>query len=48
LEKRWNFGKTKWLAFVAELLNATLNTEIVQGQEIGPLTIPSIGLEGGL
>lgn len=46
LEKRWNLSKTVWLAFVAEVLNATLTTEVLQGQTIGPVTIPSVGLEG--
>jgi TonB family protein len=46
LEKRWNLTKTAWLAFVAEVLNTTLHTEVLQGQTIGPVTIPSIGLEG--
>jgi len=47
IEKRWNLRKTQWLSFVAEILNATLNKETVQSQQIGPVTIPSIGLEGG-
>ena len=48
LEKRWNLNqaKTTWLSFVAEVLNATLHTEVLQGQTIGPVTIPSIGVEG--
>lgn len=55
LEKRWNLGPTTWLAVVAEWMNATLNKESVstqctlQGcvaQTIGPVTIPSLGLEG--
>jgi hypothetical protein len=28
-------------------MNVTLNKEIVLSREIGPVTIPSIGLEGG-
>jgi len=47
LEKKWTFGETTWLSFVAEVLNVTLNKETVRGNEIGPVTIPSIGLEGG-
>jgi hypothetical protein len=47
LEKRWNVGKRSWLSFVAEMLNATLRKEIYDGEEIGPISIPSIGLEGG-
>jgi TonB family protein len=46
LEKRWNLTKTVWLSVVAEILNATLHTEVLQGQTIGPVTIPSIGVEG--
>ena len=46
LEKRWNLTKTAWLSFVIEVFNTTLHKEVLQGQEIGPVTIPSIGLEG--
>ncbi len=54
LEKRWRLGKKGYWAFVIEWLNATLQKETVSvdcstGQcvpeEIGPVTIPSIGLE---
>jgi hypothetical protein len=56
LEKRWQLGKTTWLSFVAEWMNATLSTEEVattctlsgcEAQTVGPVTIPSLGLEGG-
>ncbi|MCB9581348.1 MAG: TonB family protein [Polyangiaceae bacterium] len=47
LEKRWYLTKTAWLAFVAEMLNATLHKEVFRGTEIGPVSIPSVGLEGG-
>ncbi|WP_394828138.1 TonB-dependent receptor plug domain-containing protein [Pendulispora albinea] len=56
LEKRWSIGKSGWLALVAEWMNATLTKEAVSTnctlrgcdvQTIGPVTIPSIGLEGG-
>jgi TonB family protein len=47
VEKRWNIGKSGWLAFVAEFLNATLNKEYVRSEPIGPVSIPSLGLEGG-
>jgi hypothetical protein len=46
LEKRWNLSKTVWLSFVAEVMNTTLNKEVLQGQTIGPVTIPSVGVEG--
>ena len=46
LEKRWNLSQKAWLAFVAEMMNATLHKEVLLGQTIGPVSIPSIGLEG--
>jgi hypothetical protein len=48
VEKRWNVADVGWISFVVEMLNATLNTESFNGQEVGPVTIPSIGVEGGL
>jgi hypothetical protein len=50
IEKRWYFTRPRsfWLAFVAEIMNAMLHKETLQGQLIGPVTIPSIGLEGAL
>lgn len=56
LEKRWQLGESTWISVVAEWMNATLSKESVattctlqgcQTQEIGPVTIPSLGLEGG-
>jgi hypothetical protein len=56
LEKRWQLAETAWISFVAECMNATLSTEAVQtectlagceAEMIGPVTIPSIGVEGG-
>jgi hypothetical protein len=57
LEKRWIFGSGRtWLSVVAEWMNATLSKEAVatrctlngcESQTIGPVTIPSLGLEGG-
>jgi TonB family protein len=56
IEKRWQLGKYAWLSAVAEWMNATLSKEAVattctlrgcQAQLIGPVTIPSIGVEGG-
>ncbi len=46
LEKKWPLAETAWIAFVAEVLNTTLRTETVLGEEIGPVTIPSVGVEG--
>jgi hypothetical protein len=45
LEKRWELSPTSWLALVAEMMNATLNKEVVVDQTIGPVAIPSLGLE---
>lgn len=69
VEKRWTFGKTGYVSFVAEWLNATLRKEaftvqcarfgssdqlssVLAGgrcapEEIGPVTLPSLGVEGG-
>jgi len=56
LEKRWQLGPRAYLSFIAEWMNATLSKEAVsttctlQGCEtrtIGPITIPSLGIEGG-
>jgi TonB family protein len=55
-EKRWPRGTDgAWISFVFEVLNATLTKETVsyecnandcEAEKIGPVTIPSIGLEG--
>jgi TonB-like protein/TonB-dependent receptor-like protein len=56
LEKRWQISRNWWISAVAEWMNATLTKEAVatsctlNGCEsvlIGPVTIPSIGVEGG-
>jgi TonB family protein len=47
VEKRWNIKQTGWLSFVVEMLNATFHKETVADTEIGPVTIPSVGVEGG-
>jgi TonB family protein len=57
LEKRWQLSETRWVAFTVEWFNATLNKEPTNYscdyrgrcgvEEIGPVTIPSIGAEGG-
>lgn len=47
LEKRWQLTETAWLSFVAEMLNVTLHKETISGIEVGPVAIPSLGLEGG-
>jgi TonB family protein len=55
-EKRWPRGTDgAWISFVFEVLNTTLTKETVsyecdeidcRAEKIGPVTIPSIGLEG--
>ncbi|MGC4088913.1 MAG: TonB-dependent receptor [Polyangiaceae bacterium] len=56
LEKRWQLGERAWLSAVAEWLNATLSKEAIstrctlagcEAMTIGPITIPSLGIEGG-
>ena len=47
LEKRWKYGERTWVAFIAEVMNATLSKEIYNSTTIGPITIPSIGVEAG-
>jgi TonB family protein len=47
VEKRWLIGSRGWLSLVFEVLNTTLSKETIASQTIGPVTIPSIGLEGG-
>jgi hypothetical protein len=55
-EKRFRLGKTGYLSIVAEWMNATLSKEAVattcslrgcEAQLFGPITIPSLGIEGG-
>jgi hypothetical protein len=54
LEKRWPLGETGFWAVVLEVLNTTLHKETLdqscyaygcEGEAIGPVTVPSIGLE---
>ncbi len=56
VEKRWKWSGRRYFAVVAEALNATASRETValrcddQGcapRNIGPLTMPSLGVEGG-
>jgi hypothetical protein len=54
LEKRWRLGETGFWALVFEVLNTTLHEETLEiscyaygceSESIGPVTIPSIGVE---
>ena len=56
VEKRWTWRSGRWMSFVAEWLNVTFSKEALstrctlegcESQTIGPVTIPSLGLEGG-
>ncbi|MCU0686394.1 MAG: TonB family protein [Polyangiaceae bacterium] len=47
LEKRWQVNRTVWWSLVFEVLNTTLSREIIEEEPIGPVTIPSIGVEAG-
>jgi hypothetical protein len=55
-EKRWTLRGGGYVAVVAEVLNATLNREVLNAScnayacrrtYTGPVTIPNVGLEGG-
>jgi hypothetical protein len=58
LEKRWSIGtQGQWWSIVAEVLNTTLNKEMISrdcgndgchAEVVGPVTIPSIGVEASL
>lgn len=47
LEKRFELRNQRWLSIVGEMINSTLSKEVINGAEIGPISIPSLGLEGG-
>lgn len=58
VEKRWDIRSKGWITLVAEVANATANKETLglkcsspfkcQFTIIGPVIIPSLGLEGGI
>lgn len=58
LEKRWTMAKERWISLIFEGLNVTGSKDIVgrrcaerigcRNQELGPVIVPSIGVEGGL
>jgi hypothetical protein len=45
-EKRWAFDEA-WLSLVLEVMNATLSKESFGTDTVGPIVIPSLGLEAG-
>ncbi len=58
IEKRWKLSKRGWISLVLEMLNASLSKEQTgidcdgngncTPTEIGPVAVPSLGVEGGL
>ena len=48
LEKKWMLGKRASIAFVVEAINVTLSKDHINDQDIGPITVPSLGVEGVL
>jgi hypothetical protein len=57
-EKRWTLGRHEWIAAVFDFFNATLTKEAISfrcdvvaglctARVVGPITLPSIGVEGG-
>ena len=57
LDKRWQLGEHHWITAVAEFFDATLNKEALDfrcsfsrlctAQYVGPIALPSIGVEAG-
>jgi hypothetical protein len=56
LAKRWSIGKTGYIGVVLEGINVTANAETVgvecndgdcKPRKLGPLVMPSLGVEGG-
>ena len=56
LEKRWVLSERAWWAFTLEFFNATLATEVTsractssgcRDEQLGPVSIPSVGVEAG-
>jgi TonB family protein len=47
LEKRWQASPTAWWSLVFEVMNATFGKETIENEPVGPVTIPSVGVEAG-
>ena len=58
VDKRWRLGSHEWLTAVAEFFDATLtreavdfkcnlSTRVCSAEDVGPIALPSVGLEGG-
>jgi hypothetical protein len=57
VEKRWRFRKEGYISLVLEVLNATAAEEVIRREcndlacfdtTVGPITVPSLGVEGAL
>jgi hypothetical protein len=48
LEKKWLLSERAWLSLLVEVINATVQGEVVDGDPHVPVTLPSVGLEVGL
>jgi hypothetical protein len=46
-EKKWLLTDRAWLSLVLEVVNATLQSQVVDSERLVPVTLPSLGLEGG-
>jgi hypothetical protein len=58
IEKRWKLGAHHWIAVVFDFFDATLSKESIgfrcdiasglcTAQQVGPITLPSLGVEAG-
>jgi hypothetical protein len=59
IEKRWTLAHDRWIAMVLEGLNVFLSKDVIgrncgggsggcRDDDIGPIVVPSLGVEGGL
>ncbi|MEM9692443.1 MAG: hypothetical protein AAGA56_07855, partial [Myxococcota bacterium] len=47
-EKRWSVGEIGYLSLVLECVNITARRQTLDGEELFPVVLPSVGLEGGV
>lgn len=47
-EKRWTVAERGFISLVLEVVNATFNRQVIDGQLLPPVVLPSLGLEGGV
>jgi hypothetical protein len=58
VDRRWNLGGGRWITAIAEFFDVTLSKEAIDfrcqlltgqcsAQQIGPVALPSVGVEGG-